>query len=115
MVEGVALQFVDKFCYLGDTISSTGGVEEAVIARIRLGWKKFRDLLPVLTGRGFSLQAKGRMYQACVRIAMLYGETWAVKECYLQRLERNDMRMIRWICNVSLKDRKPSSILGIVY
>jgi len=112
LVDGVALQFVDKFCYLGDTISSTGGAEEAVIARIRLGWKKFRDLLPVLTGRGFSLQAKGRMYQACVRSVMLYGsETWAVKECDLQRLERNDMRMIRWICNVSLKDRKPSSEL----
>ena len=37
---------------------------------------------------------------------MLYGsETWAVEED-LDRLDRNDMRMIRWMCNTSLKDRK---------
>ena len=38
---------------------------------------------------------------------MLYGsETWAVKEEDLDRLDRNDMRMIRWMCNTSLKDKK---------
>ena len=43
---------------------------------------------------------------------MLYGsETWAVKEEDLARLERNDMRMIRWMCNVTLKDRKSSDEL----
>ena len=34
-----------------------------------------------------------------------------VKEADLLRLECNDMRMIRWMCNVTLKDRKPSSEL----
>lgn len=109
VIDGEALEVVDKFCYLGEMISAFGGAEEAVIARIRSGWKKFRDLLPVLTCRGFSLRSKGRVYQACVRSVMLYGsETWALKESDLQRLERNDMRMIRWMCNVTLKDRKSS-------
>ena len=35
----------------------------------------------------------------------------AVKNSDLLRLERNDMRMIRWICDVIMKDRKPSSEL----
>ena len=38
-------------------------------------------------------------------------ETWAVKEEVLDRLDRNDMRMIRWMCNTSLKDRKSSDEL----
>ena len=43
---------------------------------------------------------------------MLYGsETWAVKEEDLDHLDRNDMRMIRWMCNTSLKDRKSSDEL----
>ena len=40
---------------------------------------------------GFSLRLKGRVYQACVRIVMLYGnETWAVKGADLLSLERNE-------------------------
>ena len=40
-------------------------------------------------------------------------ETWAVKETDLLRLEDNDMRMIRSMFNVTLKDRKPSSELRL--
>ena len=33
---------------------------------------------------------------------MLYrSETWAVKEEDLDRLDRNDMRMICWMCNTT--------------
>ena len=35
MVDGAALEVVDKFCYLGDMISAGGGTEESVIARTR--------------------------------------------------------------------------------
>ena len=43
---------------------------------------------------------------------MLYAsETWALREEDLVRLERNDMRMIRWMCGVSLRDRKSSEEL----
>ena len=37
---------------------------------------------------------------------MLYGrETWPVKEKDLIRLERNDARMIRWMCKIGLRKR----------
>ena len=112
LINGTPLEVVEMFCYLGDMFSSYGGVEEAVVARVRSGWKKFRELLPVLTTRGFSLRSKGRMYQACVRSVMLYAsETWALREEDLVRLERNDMRMIRWMCGVTLRDRKSSEEL----
>ena len=67
MVDRAALEVVDKFSYLGYMTSVGGGTEESVIARTRSGWKKFRDLLPVLTWRGFSLPSKGRVYRACAR------------------------------------------------
>ncbi|XP_057295443.1 uncharacterized protein LOC130623915 [Hydractinia symbiolongicarpus] len=38
-------------------------------------------------------------------------DTWAVKQEDLDRLERNDMRMVRWMCNASLRDRKSSDEL----
>ena len=67
---------------------------------------------PDMYSRGFSLCSMGRVYQVCVRSVMLYdNETRAAKEFDILRLECNDKRMIRWMCNVTLKDRKPSSEL----
>jgi len=43
------LELVDKFCYLGDMLSVDGDADAAVEARIRIGWNKFRRLVPLLT------------------------------------------------------------------
>ena len=42
---------VDKFCYLGDMLSVDGEADAAVEARIRIGWNKFRQLVPLLTNK----------------------------------------------------------------
>ena len=68
------LEVVDKFCYLGDMLSVIGDADAAVKARIRTGWNKFRQLVPLLTNRG-------RLYSSCVRSSMLHGsETWPVRK-----------------------------------
>jgi len=75
------LKLVDKFCYLGDMLSVDGDVDAAVEARIRIGWNKFRQLVPVLTNKDVSLIMTGRLYSSCVRSSMLYGsETWSVRK-----------------------------------
>ena len=39
---------------------------------------------------------------------MLYGsETWPIKVEESQRLHRNEMSMIRWMCGVTMRDRYP--------
>ena len=112
LLDGVELETVDSFCYLGDTIGAGGGAGESSSTRVRCGWQKFRDLLPVLTSKRFSQRRKGDFYGACVRSVLLYGcETWAVKEEDTVRLERTDHAMIRWICGVSLKDKQYTSVL----
>jgi len=59
---GVLLEKVDKFCYLGDTLDADGGCDSAITARARSAWKKFRENLPILTGKRFSLKVKGKVY-----------------------------------------------------
>ena len=63
---------VNKFCYLGDMLSAGGGAEASSITRVRTGWKKFRELLPLLTSRVILHKMKDNIYKACVRSAMLY-------------------------------------------
>ena len=43
---------------------------------------------------------------------MLYGsETWPVKKENVVALQRAEMRMVRWMCGIKLKDRFPSKEL----
>ena len=59
-----------------------------------------------------SLKLKGKLYVMCVRSAMIYGsETWAMTMEQSGRLECTEMRMVRWMCDLSLGDRVPSAEL----
>ena len=62
----VELECVGEFTYLGDMLNDTGGVEQAVAARVRAAWMKFRELGGMLCKRGASLRMKGIVYKACV-------------------------------------------------
>ena len=43
---------------------------------------------------------------------MLHGsETWPVRKENVVALQRAEMRMVRWLCGVKLKDRLPSKEL----
>jgi len=106
------LEVVDKFCYLADMLSVNGDADVSVEARIRIGWNKFRQLVPLLTIRDISLIRRGRLYSSCVQSCMLHrSETWPVRKGNEVSLQRAEMRMVRWMCNVKAKDRVPSKEL----
>jgi hypothetical protein len=102
---GDKCEVVDKFCYLGDMMSVGGGADAAVVTRISSGWKNFRELQPILTAKYVSCKTKGFLYTACVRSVMIYGaETWSMTKGISDLLNRAEMRMVRWMCGVSLLD-----------
>ena len=99
------LEVVASFCCLGDMLSAAGGCELSTTTRVKTAWKKFKDLLPVLSSRHLSFKTRGRVYSSCVRSAMLHSsESWPLTKPNLQRLQRNDKAMIRQICNVRPQD-----------
>ena len=99
------LEVVASFCYLGDMLSAASGCELSTTTRVKTAWKKFKDLLPVLSSHYLSFKTRGRVYSSCVRIAMLHAsETWPLTKLNLQRLQRNDRATIRQICHVRPQD-----------
>ena len=89
-----------------------GDAVDAVRTRVKCAWGKFMELALILTLRGMSLKMKGKIYRASDQSVMVYGsETWALKVEQLQQLERTERMMVRWMCGVSLKDRKRSQEL----
>ena len=59
----VKLEYVSRFCYLGDALSAGGGVEEtAARARVRCAWAKFKELSSILIVHGASYLIKGKTW-----------------------------------------------------
>jgi len=96
------LELVDKFC-LGDMLNVDGDADAAVKNRIRIGWKKFRQLIPLPTNKDISLKVRGRLYSICVRCSMLHGsETSPARKENEVALQQAVMRMVRWMRGVKL-------------
>ena len=86
-------------------LSAAGGGELSTTTCVKTIWKKFKELLPVLSSRHLSFKTCGCVYSSCVRSAMLHAsETWPLTKPNLQHLQRNDRAMIRQICNVRPQD-----------
>ena len=107
-----------SFCYLGDRLNASGGSEVAVTARTRIGWTKFRQCGELLYGRKFSSKIKERIYQSCVRSAMLCGsKTWCLREHEMAILRRTENAMMRGMSGVKIiakrRSRELMSLLGL--
>jgi len=60
-------------------LDADGGYDSAATAEDRSAWKKFREYLLILTGKGFLIKLKGKVYATCVSCLMHGSETWPMK------------------------------------
>ena len=96
----------DTFRYLGSMLQSDGEIDEDVSHRIRAGWMKWRQASGILCDRKVPQKLKGKFYRTVIRPAMLYGaECWATKRQHVQKISVAEMRMLRWICGHTRRDR----------
>ena len=102
-----SLKILKKVYYLCDKIGDRGrSWFDSVITRIMSGWNKSRDLVSLLAHRALLLGEKDRLYSTCSCGVTLYeNETWPVEKEGVIRIEKNDTRMFRWMCNGRLEDR----------
>ena len=61
------MELVDKFCYIGDMLSVDGDADAAVENRIRIGWNKFRQLVPLLTNKNIVESEREIVQWLCVK------------------------------------------------
>ena len=83
-----------------------GDIDEDVSHRIKAGWMKWRQASGVLCDKRVPQKLKGKFYRTAIRPAMLYGaECWPTKRRHIQQLSVAEMRMLRWICGHTRRDR----------
>lgn len=97
---------VSKFKYLGSILQNDGEIHEDVTHRIQAGWLKWRKASGVLCDRKVPIKLKGKFYRTAIRPAILYGsECWAIKGHQETKVGVAEMRMLRWMCGHTRKDR----------
>ena len=62
-VEPIELEVVATSCYLADMLSAADGCELSITTRVKTAWKKFKELLPVLSSRHVSFKTRGHVYR----------------------------------------------------
>ena len=63
---------VKGFCCLGNALNASGGFEIIVVTKTKIGQMRLHKYGEVLYRRSFSLNMKGKVYQICVRSAIIY-------------------------------------------
>ncbi len=105
-LDGQEVPRKDTFRYLGSILQKNGEIDEDVSHRIKAGWVKWRQASGILCDKKVPLKLKGKFYKTAIRPAMLYGaECWATKIQHIQKMSVAEMRMLRWMCGHTRRDR----------
>jgi hypothetical protein len=105
-LDGQVIPKKDTFRYLRLMLQKYGDIDEDLSHRIKAGWLKWCQGSGVLCDPRVPLKLKGKFYRTAIRPAMLYGaECWPTKRRHVQQLSVAEMRMLRWICGNTRRDR----------
>ena len=97
-LDGTSLKLVDKFTYLGSSVSST---EKDIDTRLTKAWTVI-DKLSVIWKSVLADKMKSSFFQAAVVSILLYGcTTWTLTKRLEKKLDGNYTRMLRAISNKS--------------
>ncbi|KAG5597751.1 hypothetical protein H5410_038983 [Solanum commersonii] len=102
----------DSFKYLGSVIQGSGDIDDDVTHRIGVAWMKWRNASGVLCDKKIPPRLKGKFYRVVVRPALLYGaECWPVKNSHVQKMQVAEMRMLRWMCGHTRRDKIRNEVI----
>ena len=97
-LDGTSLKLVDKFTYLGSSVSST---EKDINTRLTKAWTAI-DKLSIIWKSDLTDKMKRSFFQAAVVPIVLYGcTTWTLTKRLEKKLDSNYTRMLRAIVNKS--------------
>ena len=97
-LDGTPIKLVDKFTYLGSSISST---EKYIDMRLTKAWTAI-NRLSIIWKSDLTDKMKRSFFQAAVASILLYGcSTWTLTKRLEKKLGRNYTRMLRAILNKS--------------
>ncbi|CAH8845511.1 unnamed protein product [Trichobilharzia szidati] len=105
-INGRNLKETTSFTYLGSIVSTTGGTDEDIKARIGKARQAFITLKSVWRSTALSIKNKIRIFNSNVKSVLLYGsETWRVTKSTSNKLQTFINRCLRSILKIRWPER----------
>ena len=106
-VDGVEIEVVSSFCFLGALIDREGSCEGEIRRRITLGKGAMQGLEKIWKDKFVSLGTKTRIVKAMVFPVVLYGcETWTKTKAVEKKIEACEMWIWRKMLRVSWTEKR---------
>ena len=103
-VDGVLLEEVDSYVYLGQELNVHHDLQPEIIRRRAAGWRKFYSILDIL--KAADPKDRSHLFNSVVLKAMTYGcETWTPTKLEENILAVAERAMERRMLKVTLRDR----------
>ena len=111
IINGERLKAVDKFTYLGSTLSRDVVIDDEVDVRLAKANSAFGRLnTNVWNRRGITRKTKIKVYRAAVLTTLLYGsETWTVYHRHSAKLNHFHTTHLRKLLGIKWQDQIPDT------
>ena len=105
--KGEQIRQVQKFKYLGYTLTSDGKCRTEIKKRIAVAKDSFQKMSPILKNRNMSFSTKLRVLKTYVWSILLYGcESWTITTETRKRLEAAEMWFFRRMLRISWTEKR---------
>ena len=106
-VDGVTLEQVGKYQYLGQIIKEDGRCEDEIKRRIGIARTNFMKLKEILITKKLSIATRKKLLYCYVISTLMYAsETWIINVADMKKLEAFEMWCLRKMLRVSYKEHK---------
>ena len=110
-INGQCLKSVDKFTYLGSTLSRNVVIDDEADARLAKANSAFGRLSKIVWNRqGITMKTKIKVYRAAVLTTLLYSsETWTVHQRHAGKLNHFNTTHHRKLLGIKWQDKTPDT------
>ena len=106
-VDGVTLEQVESYQYLGQLITEDGRCEKEIRRRIGIAKTNFLKMKNVLTTKKLSMKTRKKILNCYIISTLMYAaETWVINAADWKRIEAFEMWMYRKMMKVSYTEHK---------
>ena len=100
------IEEVEEFTYLGSVVSTTGGTDQDVEARLGKARVAFRAMDKLWTSQVLGRATKVKIFNSNVKAVLLYAsESWTVTQRTIDRVQVFINKCLRRILNIHWPDR----------
>ena len=111
-IERGQIAYVQQFKYLGSIFSVGLTMQSEIANRLAKAGSAFHRLTRLWGDKHLSREVKCSVYKTIVQATLLYGcESWAVPKGLISGLDTFQMRCLRRICGISLRQRKTNEFI----